>query len=211
VKPRDLHTIHNLIVRDYKIIQTSAGKYMHTFTPATTSTIYQFEGSSIPRLENGKHYNIGFRPNKNNLNIVDPAFISEISEVDPSVSYAIAQKISQENFAIEKANNDRRVTPHGNVTGYYWGRKYAWRIYGIAISENAFDEYLKEIGHPTTTCTTFEPDKPYGNSQSIAYADEGLAAAVSDLIAFATKKRGVLHFAILLAQIRNKRREGNYG
>ncbi|WCM86805.1 hypothetical protein [Acidovorax sp. NCPPB 3576] len=188
MKPRDLHTIHNLIVTNYTIVQQPSGSYLHKFTPATTATVYQFEGASTPRVVDGKHYNIGFRPDRNGLNIVDTAFISEISEVDPAISHAVAQKVSAENYAIEKVNNDRRVTPKGKVTGYYWGKKYAWRVFGLAISQNAFDEYLKEIGHPTVPCTTYEPDKPFGNTQSIAYAEEGLEGAMKNLITLATKK-----------------------
>jgi hypothetical protein len=73
--------------------------------------------------------------------------------------------------------------------GYCWGKKYAWREFGLVISKDAFYAYLKEIKHPKVECITRNPDMGFSNSgePSTAYKEEGLADAVNSLIASAVK------------------------
>lgn len=56
MKSRDLLTTHNLIASNYTITQIAPGKYLHTFTPATTSTVYEFEANAADVITEGEHY-----------------------------------------------------------------------------------------------------------------------------------------------------------
>jgi hypothetical protein len=183
MKSRELHTIHDLIVTDYTITKLGPSRYRHSFHPATTNTQYEFEANVEEALKNGHRYNIGFTVDSAGKNIVDPAAISPTDLVNPLLSYAAAQSYSKGIETTNKANNDTRVT-HGPAKGYYWGKKYAWRRYGLVIGRYPFDQYLEEIGHPSITCQTGDPDAGF-SSDSTAYADAGLQAAIDKLISTA--------------------------
>ncbi len=180
MKSRELNTIHDLIVTDYTITKIAPSRYRHSFHPETTSTIYEFEANASPVLEDGRRYNIGFSVDQSGKHIVDRSSISPTDLVDPQQSYAAAKKFSKGIDITNRRNNDTRVT-HGRVKGYYWGKKYAWRRYGLVIGRNAFDQYLEEIGHPSVTCQTQDPDTGF-SSVSTAYADVGLQTAIDELI-----------------------------
>lgn len=183
MKSRDLNTIHDLIVTDYTITKLGPSRYRHSFHPATTSTIYELEDNATPLLKEGHRYNIGFTADKAGRNIVDRSAISPTDMVNPVLSYAAARSYSLGIEATNKENNETRVT-HAPTRGYYWGKKYAWRRYGLVIARNAFDQYLEEIGHPSIPCQTQDPDAGF-SSPSIAYADAGLEAAIDNLISTA--------------------------
>jgi len=186
MKPRELLTIHDLIASNYTITKLISGTYLHQFTPATTSTLYEFEANATPVITEGERYNIGFTVDARGRNIIEPSALSLTSQVNPMLSFMAAQHMAIGNFSIEKAKNDDRVT-HKATDGYYWGKKYAWRMFGTVISDNAFYKYLEEIKHPFVSCITRDPDLPYSNVESIAYAEDGLEDAVRNLIASAEK------------------------
>lgn len=119
-------------------------------------------------------------------NIIDLSALSPTSQVNPMLSFLAAQHIARGNHTIEKAKNDQRVT-HAATDGYYWGKKYAWRMFGTVIAKGAFFEYLEEIGHQSVPCITRDPDLPYSNDESTAYAEHGLEDVVRNLIASAVK------------------------
>lgn len=186
LKSRDLHTIHDLIASNYTITKLDNGRHLHQFTPATTSTIYEFEANSAPVITEGERYNIGFTIDSDGRNIIDLSALSPTSKVNPRLSFEAAQHIANGNRSIEKAKNDQRVT-HAKVKGYYWGKKYAWRMFGTVISKDAFYAYLEEINHPSIPCITRDPDHPQSNDESIAYAEAGLEQAIFKLIDTAEK------------------------
>ena len=186
MKSRDLFTIHDLIASNYKITKLASGTYRHQFTPATTSTIYEFEANATPVIIEGERYNIGYSVDLTGRNIIDLSALSLTSLVNPMLSFLAAQHIAKGNHAVEKAKNDQRVT-HSATDGYYWGKKYAWRMFGTVIAKDAFFQYLEEIGHPSVPCITRDPDLPYSNDQSTAYAETGLEEAMRNLIASSTK------------------------
>ena len=186
MKSRDLFTIHDLIASNYTITKLPSGKYRHQFTPATTATIYEFEANATPVITEGERYNIGYVVDDAGRNIIDLSALSPTSQVNPMLSFLAAQHIARGNHTIEKAKNDQRVT-HAATDGYYWGKKYAWRMFGTVIAKGAFFEYLEEIGHPSVPCITRDPDLPYSNDESTAYAEHGLEDVVRNLIASAVK------------------------
>lgn len=186
MKSRDLKTIHDLIVSDYKIVPNGNGKFTHTFKPATTDTVYQFEANGTPEVAEGERYNIGFYEDEDGNKIIDTSCLSKNTEVNPMLSYLYAMKLSEGKHDVNKGKNDDRVS-HTAQDGYYWGKKYAWREFGLVISKDAFFAYLKEIKHPTVECITRNPDMPFSNDPSTAYKEEGLADAVNSLIASAVK------------------------
>jgi len=186
LKSRDLFTIHDLIASNYTITKLASGKYHHQFTPATTATVYEFEANATPVVVEGERYNIGYSVDDAGRNIIDLSALSLTSQVNPMLSFLAAQHIAAGNHAIEKAKNDQRVT-HAATDGYYWGKKYAWRMFGTAIAKSAFFEYLEEIGHPSVPCITRDPDLPYSNDESTAYAEHGLEEAMRNLIVSATR------------------------
>ena len=185
MKSRELLTIHDLIASNYEITKLASGRYLHQFTTATTDTIYEFEANATPVVIEGERYNIGYTV-KRGRNIIDISALSLTSQVNPMLSFLAAQHIARGNYATEKAKNDQRVT-HSATDGYYWGKKYAWRMFGTVIAKNAFFNYLTEIGHSSVPCITRDPDLPYSNEESIAYAENGLEDAVKNLITSATK------------------------
>lgn len=186
MKSRELFTIHDLIASNYTITKLPSGKYRHQFTPATTATIYEFEANATPVVTAGERYNIGYTVDPDGRNIIDLAALSPSSLVNPMLSFLAAQQIAKGNYPIEKAKNDQRVS-HSATDDYYWGKKYAWRMFGTVMAQSAFYEYLEQIGHPSIPCITRDPDLPYSNDQSTAYAEKGLEQAVRDLILSASK------------------------
>jgi hypothetical protein len=186
MKSRELLTIHDLIASNYTITKLASGSYRHQFTPATTATIYEFEANSTPALIVGERYNIGYTVDSAGRNIVDLSTLSPTSQINPILSFMAAQHIAEGNRVTEKAKNDDRVR-HSAKDDYYWGKKYAWRMFGTVIPQSAFHQYLDEIGHPSVPCITRDPDLPYGNDESIAYAEQGLEDAIKNLITSATK------------------------
>jgi len=186
MKSRELKTIHDLIVSDYKIEPIGNGKFTHSFKPATTNTIYQFEANGTPEVKEGERYNIGFYENEYGNKIIDTSCLSINTEVNPMLSYLYASKLSEGKHDINKGKNDDRVS-HTAQDGYYWGKKYAWREFGLVISKDAFYALLKEVNHPKTECITRNPAMPFSNESSTAYKDEGLADVMQSLIASAVK------------------------
>jgi hypothetical protein len=182
MKSRDLHTIHDVIVTGYTITPLANGKFLHQFTPATTSTVYEFEANSAPVLKDGDRYNIGFRIQPDGRRVIDTSALGKGNAVNALLSYLAAKSLSNDTLDENRAKNDQRVS-HQATDGYYWGKKYAWRRYGLVMSKDAFYQYLDEIGHPSVPCFTSNPDLPYGvPDQSKAYKDEGLEKAMDDLI-----------------------------
>lgn len=186
MKSRELFTIHDLIASNYTITKLTYGNYLHKFTPATTATVYEFEANATPIIVEGERYNIGYTVDSEGRNIIDLSALSLTSQVNPILSFLAAQQIAKGNYAAEKAKNEQRVT-HSATDGYYWGKKYAWRMFGTVIAKEAFFKYLDEIGHPSVPCFTRDPDRPYSNDQSTAYKEDGLEEAMQNLIASATK------------------------
>jgi len=186
MKSKDLHTIHDLIVTDYTITKLPGGKSLHEFRPATTATKYEFEANAVPVLVEGERYNIGFTVTPDGRNIIDRSALSLSSHVNPMFSYIAAQQLAGQQFEEERKKNERRVS-HSATDDYYWGKKYAWRMYGACIAQPAFHAYLDEIGHPKVSCITADPDYPSSNTESFAYAETGLEDAIKNLIASAKK------------------------
>lgn len=192
MKLRTLKTIHNLIVSDYEIKPLGNGKFIHTFQPQTTDTIYSFEANGTPELEEGGYYNIGYYEDGANK-IVDISSTAKADKINPYFSYSYAKNISEENRSVNKQKNDIRVT-HSATDGYYWGKKYAWRQFGLAIPKDAFYKYLEEINHPFIKCKTINPDLPFNqNEDSIAYKEDGLDEAIQNLL-FSAKKATKVYF-----------------
>lgn len=185
MKSKELLTIHDLIVTDYTITPLTNGMFLHSFRPLTTATRYEFEANSVAVVKEGERYNIGYRY-RDGKNIIDRSALSLSSAVDPMFSFLAAQKIAAEQYNEERGKNDRRVT-HSANDDYYWGKKYAWRMFGACIAKEAFYAYLEEIGHKAVLCITQDSDFPSSNSQSIAYSETGLEQAVEDLIRTAVK------------------------
>jgi len=192
MKSRKLKTIHDLIVSDYKIEAIGNGKFNHSFKPATTNTLYQFEANGTPEVTEGERYNIGYYDDEHGNKIIDISCLSKNTEVNPMLSYLCARKLSEEKHEVNKGKNDARVS-HNAQDGYYWGKKYAWREFGLVISKDAFHAYLKEIEHPKVKCITRNPDMEFSNSEepSIAYKEDGLADAMNFLITSAVKETKV--------------------
>lgn len=186
MKSRELKTIHDLIVRDYKIESIGDGKFLHSFKPATTETIYQFIANGTPEVTEGERYNIGYYEDEVGNKIIEPSCLSKNTEVNPLLSYHYALQLSKEKHDVNRRKNDERVTHTAN-NGYYWGKKYAWREFGLMIPKDAFYSYLEEINHPKVECITQNPDMPFSNEQSIAYKEEGLLDTIKNLIESAEK------------------------
>jgi hypothetical protein len=182
VKSRNLSTTPVLIVSNYSIAQHPSGKFLHCFTPESTSTIYQFLANGEAILEVGERYNIGFEVDEFGVNWVDVSATAKADDVDPQVSYYVARKLGAESYVIETQKSDERVT-HNAKDGHYLGKKYAWRIYGMAVAKDTFYDYLKHINHPSVDCFT-------DGTHSVAYKDVGLEAAVKALIDSAIRVGG---------------------
>lgn len=181
MKSRNLLTTPVLIVTNYQITHHSGGKYLHTFTPENTNTVYQFVANQEPILESGQHYNIGYIVDAG-LNWVDIAATAKADLVDREKSFYVAKILGKEARTIETQKSNERVQ-HQAKDGHYLGKKYAWRIYGMAIARDAFDTYLEDIKHPSVSCFT-------EGSPSIAYKEDGLDAAMDALRQSATRIDG---------------------
>ncbi|WP_346396676.1 hypothetical protein [Pseudomonas syringae] len=183
MKSRNLYTIHDLIVTNYSIVPLSSGKYLHQFTPSTTDTVYQFEtNNGNAELEEGERYNIGFTTDAAGRKVIEPSSMGKADTVNKFLSYSAAKHFSLDKLVENKGKNDDRVR-HRATDGYYWGRKYAWRRFGLVISKNAFYNYLEEIAHPNVPCRTINEDiGVHSNEESIAFKEEGLKDAMDRLI-----------------------------
>ncbi len=173
LKSRDLNTTPVVIVSNYNIAPDPSGKFLHSFTPENTTTRYQFIANQEPVLDEGKRYNIGYTV-ENGINWVDISACSKADEINPVVSHYVARQLGDQKREVETRKSDERVT-HSATDGHYLGKKYAWRIYGMAVVRNTFDEYLAEIAHPSVSCFT-------KGSPSIAYKDQGIDTAMEALI-----------------------------
>ncbi len=187
MKSRELLTIPDLIASNYTVKKLASGKYLHTFTPANTSTVYSFEANATNVIIEGEHYSIGYTVDSEGRNIIDLSALSLTSKVTPLSSFFAAKLIAEGIYTIEKAKNDDRVSHSAKDGCYYWGKKYAWRIFGAVIAQDAFYEYLKEIKHPSVSCITRDPDLPFSNDPSIAFKEDGLENAMRNLIESASK------------------------
>ena len=181
MKSRELLTTPVLIVTNYTVIQHPGGKFLHTFTPENTNTVYQFIANQEPILEAGQRYNIGFTV-ENGVNWVDVSATAKADDVDKNKSHYVARLLGEEQRAVETQKSDQRVQ-HNATDGPYLGKKYAWRIYGMAVARDTFDAYLADIKHPSVPCVT-------EGSPSTAYKEHGLAAAMDALIQSATRISG---------------------
>lgn len=174
MKSRELKTVPLLVVADYKIIKQSSGKYLHSFHPASTDTLYQFEGAEGPILKNGRRYNISYFEN-GEKNWVDVSSIADAADVDPQESFLVSRTFGEKLREVETSKSRTRVTVKGGDPGNaYLGKKYAWRIYGMALARDTFDDLLAVIGHPTVACMT-------DGAPSIAYAESGIHDAMKRL------------------------------
>lgn len=172
MKSRELHTVPVVVVSNYKIEPHVTGKFLHSFTPESTGTTYQFLANQERLLEEGERYNFGYTID-NGINWVDISAIAKAKNVDPAASFYVARLLGKEMYEIESRKSDDRIV-HSATDGHYLGKKYAWRIYGMAVPRDVFDFYLEHIGHPSVPCLT-------EGSQSIAYKEDGLAAAIDRL------------------------------
>lgn len=173
MKSRHLHTTPVIIITNYTITLHTSRKYLHSFTPENTPTRYEFLANKEPLLIEGERYNIGYSV-ESGVNQVDTSAIAKAADVDPSVSHYFAKTIGQQLKDVETQKSDDRVV-HNKSDGHYLGKKYAWRIYGMAVANETFYEYLKEINHPYTDCYT-------EGSKSIAYKNVGIEAAMDNFI-----------------------------
>ena len=188
MRSRDLKTKPEIIVSNYTIVPHSSGQFLHRFTPNSTSTIYQFCGAEDPRLEEGKAYNIGYSTDEDGQNRVDTSSIAKADDVVPLASHQYARQCGEQIRAVETQNSDERIT-HTATDGHYLGKKYAWRIYGMALPREDFDAYLEEIDHPSVPCVIQTQDST--ESPSTAYKEEGLETAIDTLIDSCTRIRGI--------------------
>lgn len=180
MKSRDLLTTPVLIVSNYSI-RPIDGKFLHSFTPETTGTVYQFVANQEPQLVEGERYNIGYRIEAGR-NMVDMSATARASDVDKDVSLYVATVIGAQLRERELSKSLQRVR-HSATDGIYLGKKYAWRIYGMMVARDTFEEYLSSIGHPSVACIT-------DDSPSLAYKEDGLKKAMEDFIASAIIVQG---------------------
>jgi hypothetical protein len=181
MKSRELLTTPVLVVTNYKIVSYAGGKFLHSFTPESTSTVYQFIANKEPVLEAGHRYNVGYTTD-GNVNWVDIAATAKADDVDKNVSYYVSKALGNQLRAVETKKSDERVK-HSATDGHYLGKKYAWRIYGMVVARDTFEDYLKEINHPAVACLT--DDNP-----SIAYKEDGIEKAMDALIQSAQRIAG---------------------
>ncbi len=181
MKSRELLTTPVLIVTNYSVVPHPDGKFLHSFTPENTNTVYQFIANQEPILEEGQRYNIGFTV-ENGGNWVDVSATAKADDVDQYKSHYVARLLGEEKRAVETRKSDERVQ-HNATDGHYLGKKYAWRIYGMAVARDTFDAYLADINHPSVPCFT-------EGSSSTAYKEDGLATAMDALIQTATRVNG---------------------
>lgn len=173
MKSRDLHTTPVLIVTNYTITPDPSGKFLHKFTPENTPTIYQFVANKEAVLEVGQRYNVGYEIIEG-VNLVDISAIAKADEVNPTLSHYFARILGEQLRKVETEKSDTRVS-YSATDGHYLGKKYAWRIYGMAVARDTFDDYLEAIKHPKVNCLT-------EGTPSIAYKDIGIDVAMDNLI-----------------------------
>lgn len=173
MKSRELHTTPVLIVSNYKIIPDNNGKFLHSFTPENTSRNYQFYANQEPIFKEGERYNIGYKV-IDGINWVDQSASAKADSVIPQVSHYVARELGEQLRENETRKSIERVK-HSATDGHYLGKKYAWRIYGMSIARDTFDDYLNDIGHPMVLCYT-------DGSKSLAYKDCGIDTAMNTLI-----------------------------
>jgi hypothetical protein len=178
MKSRDLLTTPVLIVTNYKILPNPGGKFLHSFTPENTKTVYQFIANREPVLESGQRYNIGYTV-EDGVNWVDMSATAKADQVDQYRSFEVSRRLGEELRQVETRKSDERVR-YGATDGHYLGKKYAWRIYGMAVARDTFDAYLENINHPAVKCFT-------DGTPSVAYKEDGLEAAMMALIHSATR------------------------
>lgn len=196
MRKKELHSVYDVKIRNYNI-QKCGNTFLHSFTPATTETIYQFQGDSVPVLIEGEHYNIAFTPAADGINVVDPSVLSFASAVNPMLSYLAAKKLAIEKFAEEKEKNDTRCR-HEGTGDYFWAKKQAWRLFGAFMSEGSFIQYLDEIGHRSVPCRMVPDD--HVPSWSTAYAESGLEEAAFLLVSTAQKATSVLYKSMVYSK-----------
>lgn len=189
MKSRELLTTPVVIVTGYRIIPKKDGRFLHSFTPETTDTVYQFIANREPLLEEGQRYNIGYNIDKG-ANWVDMAATAKADDVDKDKSYYVSCLLGDELRETETNKSNARVV-HKAKNGPYLGRKYAWRIYGMVVGHDTFDAYLEGIGHPSVDCYT-------EGSPSTAYKEDGLRVAMNALIASAVHISGNRYKSSLL-------------
>jgi len=181
MKSRTLKTIYNLIAANYTKKPLPNGKFLHEFTPSTTSTVYEFEANGADIMVVGEHYNIGFN-DVNGKRVVDTDCLSVATVHNKFLSYSFAIAMSANNHVANKNKNDLRVQ-HAGQGDYFWGKKYAWREFGLVLPQDAFHKYLEHVGHPRIQCVTIDPNMQYQNNQpSFAYAESGLQTSIDALI-----------------------------
>lgn len=173
MKSRELHTTPVLIVSNYSITPISSGKYLHKFTPENTSTLYQFVANQEPILQEGEHYNIGYEI-IGGVNWVDTSATAKADDVDPTISHYVARQLGEQLRDIEIGKSNSRVV-HSATDDLYLGKKYAWRIYGMAVARDTFDDYMSAINPPQTSCLT-------EGSPSVAYKNTGIDLAMDAFI-----------------------------
>ncbi|HDC4440570.1 hypothetical protein HV357_21720 [Enterobacter cloacae] len=180
MKSRDLKTIHDLIATNYQKVDFGNGRFLHTFQPATTDTTYQFEANFEDVIVEGERYNIGFTE-ENGCKVVDLSCLSKSSILDKDFSYLYARNMSKQKHDENKGKNDSRVK-YQSEDGYYWGRKYAWREFGLVLPRDAFESYLIDcVKHPIIECVVETEGYPKGED-SIAFKEDGLEKAIDELI-----------------------------
>jgi hypothetical protein len=184
MRSKKLQTVYNVVASNYSIQKLPEGKYLHSFTPFTTNTVYEFIENEVPVITEGKNYNIGYTQMPDGRKIVDPSALALASAVNPMLSYLYAENLANEKYAEEKEKNDTRVL-HQATDDYYWAKKHAWRMFGAFMAEDAFIKYLDEIEHKSVPCIMTPPDHP--RTQSTAYAETGLEEAAYLLLSTAVK------------------------
>lgn len=140
MKSRELHTTPVVVVSNYRISPDKSGKFLHSFTPESTSTVYQFIANQEPLLEERERYSFGYTID-NGVNWVDTSAMAKAESVDPDVSFYVARLLGEELREVESRKSDERVT-HVAKDGYYLGKKYAWRIYGMAVPSGTYLTFI---------------------------------------------------------------------
>jgi hypothetical protein len=189
MKSRTLRTTPIIIVTNYQIEPHASGQFLHSFTPESAATPYQFIANVEPLLVSGERYNVGYEL-RDGINWVDISATAKANEVDPNKSFYVSRLFGEEIRAIETKKSHDRVR-HAAIDGEYLGKKYAWRIYGMSLPQDAFDAYMRDTQHRHVRCFT-------DGTPSIAYKEEGLDGAVKALISSAIRITGNRFSSILL-------------
>jgi hypothetical protein len=192
MRERNVLNCPGLIASNYKIIKTG-DLFFHEFTPQTTQTVYRVvTTSSVPVVEEGEYYNVAYNL-EDGIRLVDPNSIVKITVAGEKELIRIYEEAFDDKKAFhqrEKAKNEARVKPYKKDGKYYWGKKYAWRVFGIMLSKDAFYNYLKEINHTTIPCIVFNEDRNDPPGASIAYQEEGIKEAIETLLKTAEPSSG---------------------